>query len=253
MADTNRIMKELREIASDVASQVKVTQHGDSLVHMKGTIAGACARSRRGAFAANETIGRARRRILANALVRHQTVASQVRGQRAREVRERLEPDLLGGLGGGDAKRHAGDRSARVGVALRRERHRHLVQRGGGDLALDVHGNVLLVLAREPLRVARAVARVRDTEAVRLRARVVRPKRRTRSFSGALRVSLGSRALRRSAFLRLLLRLARFGGALAPRRGAACPSQLATKHAADAHAAHGVHHLRRGEHDAASA
>ena len=46
MADTNRIMKGLREIASDVASQVVVTQHGDSLVHMKGTIAGASSRSR---------------------------------------------------------------------------------------------------------------------------------------------------------------------------------------------------------------
>lgn len=41
MADTNRIQKELREIASDTASGVTVAQHGDSLVHMKGTIRGA--------------------------------------------------------------------------------------------------------------------------------------------------------------------------------------------------------------------
>lgn len=41
MADTNRIMKELREIASDAASGVTVSQHGDSLTHMKGTISGA--------------------------------------------------------------------------------------------------------------------------------------------------------------------------------------------------------------------
>ena len=41
MADTNRIQKELREIASDTASGVTVSQHGDSLVHMKGTIRGA--------------------------------------------------------------------------------------------------------------------------------------------------------------------------------------------------------------------
>lgn len=41
MADLNRIQKELREIASDAASGVTVTQHGDSLTHMKGTISGA--------------------------------------------------------------------------------------------------------------------------------------------------------------------------------------------------------------------
>jgi ubiquitin-conjugating enzyme (huntingtin interacting protein 2) len=40
MADLNRIQKELREIASDAASGVTVTQHGDSLTHMKGTITG---------------------------------------------------------------------------------------------------------------------------------------------------------------------------------------------------------------------
>lgn len=41
MADTNRIAKELREIASDTASGVTVSPHGDSLTHMKGTITGA--------------------------------------------------------------------------------------------------------------------------------------------------------------------------------------------------------------------
>jgi len=46
MADTNRIAKELREIASDIASGVTVSPHGDSLTHMKGTIAGE--RERRG-------------------------------------------------------------------------------------------------------------------------------------------------------------------------------------------------------------
>ena len=45
MADLNRIQKELREIASDAASGVTVTQHGDSLTHMKGTITGACVRA----------------------------------------------------------------------------------------------------------------------------------------------------------------------------------------------------------------
>ena len=47
MADLNRIQKELREIASDAASGVTVTQHGDSLTHMKGTITGACVRASR--------------------------------------------------------------------------------------------------------------------------------------------------------------------------------------------------------------
>jgi len=50
MADTNRIAKELREIASDTASGVTVSPHGDSLTHMKGTITGACGDARRAAW-----------------------------------------------------------------------------------------------------------------------------------------------------------------------------------------------------------
>jgi hypothetical protein len=101
---------------------------------------------------------------------------------------------------------------------------------------------------------------VRDAEAVHIGVNLIVSRRRfrarrrgARSFWGALRVSLGARALRVSAFRRLFLRLARLGGALALRRGAAHPAQLATERAGDAHAAHGVHNLRRGEHDAESA
>ena len=39
--DTNRVSKELREIASDGASGVSVELVGDSLAHMRGTITGA--------------------------------------------------------------------------------------------------------------------------------------------------------------------------------------------------------------------
>ena len=38
--DTNRLSKELREIASDKASGVSVELVGDSLAHMRGTITG---------------------------------------------------------------------------------------------------------------------------------------------------------------------------------------------------------------------
>jgi ubiquitin-conjugating enzyme (huntingtin interacting protein 2) len=38
--DTNRLSKELREIASDKASGVSVSLIGDSLTHMEGTITG---------------------------------------------------------------------------------------------------------------------------------------------------------------------------------------------------------------------
>ena len=41
--DTNRVSKELREIASDGASGVSVELVGDSLAHMRGTITGAAA------------------------------------------------------------------------------------------------------------------------------------------------------------------------------------------------------------------
>tara|TARA_B100000519_G_scaffold26598_1_gene18647 strand:+ start:398 stop:664 length:267 start_codon:yes stop_codon:yes gene_type:complete len=41
--DTNRVSKELREIASDGASGVSVELVSDSLAHMRGTITGAVA------------------------------------------------------------------------------------------------------------------------------------------------------------------------------------------------------------------
>ena len=45
--DTNRVSKELREIASDGASGVSVELVGDSLAHMRGTITGATTTFRR--------------------------------------------------------------------------------------------------------------------------------------------------------------------------------------------------------------
>ena len=75
MADTNRIQKELREIASDTASGVTVSQHGDSLVHMKGTIRGATETdpsASRVSLSLSLSLSRARasRRASANARVR---------------------------------------------------------------------------------------------------------------------------------------------------------------------------------------
>ena len=75
MADTNRIQKELREIASDTASGVTVSQHGDSLVHMKGTIRGATETDPSASrvslsLSLSLSLARASRRASANARVR---------------------------------------------------------------------------------------------------------------------------------------------------------------------------------------
>jgi hypothetical protein len=67
-----------------------VTQHGDSLVHMKGTIAGACARSRRGETRRERLTGDGRAQDRARRCTRAGRFTSTYRsGRRIRSNRRR--------------------------------------------------------------------------------------------------------------------------------------------------------------------